>query len=82
MASSLSVAAIGNNQVVITWGDARWNNSMSYALVRSDGSLQTPPLTFMDGGYQPDTTISVSTTGQGVAAYDGSYRSFLPTINK
>lgn len=68
----LSLAADTTGHVVLTWSDSDWNNSRNlyYALLNSDGTLQTPPMIFLSS----DSRIVTGSQGYSSASY-----TFSPT---
>jgi hypothetical protein len=77
----LSVTAEASGSGIITWMDSRWNHNLYYMLLGGDGTEKTPPLAFHSTS-RTDITIITSSTGQGIAYYEGAHVSYLPYIGR
>lgn len=77
-----SVTTDLSDHAILTWMDLDWSAYLYYTLVNGDGSVVTPPMSFL-GSWELDAGFYVSSySGQGIAPYSGAYLDFLPTIRK
>ena len=75
-ADDLSVTRDEFGNAVLTWIDSDIEQSIYYALVKSDGNVITPPIQIYDSQGK---ILSVSTVGASSAFYLGKNRVYLPT---
>ena len=66
---------------ILTWMDAEWKDYLYYTLVNENGDLLTPPMIFISG-QATNPLIQTSFSGQGNAAYEGKWQTFMPTVNR
>jgi hypothetical protein len=80
---NISMTGEINGNVVITWID-QWGYYLSYALMAQDGSLVTPPMTFLRGSDPVSPNILVSNTGRGVAQLENmlTWQVFMPAVKR
>jgi hypothetical protein len=77
--TNFSLAADPTGHAVLTWMDPDYNNSqrLYYALIKSDGTLQTPPMIFLYDEYQivsgllgySNTSYTINSTTSDVDAF-------------
>ena len=73
----LSLASDPTGHVVLTWADPDWNNSrhLFYALLNSNGTLQTPSMLFLSPGYR------INTGAQGYASTSYTFDPTTPGVD-
>jgi hypothetical protein len=79
--SYASVAADAHNNVIITWTDWGTGRHLYYALVKSDGTIVTPPMSFRQS-QAASSEVVVSTIGYGATSFAHGfiYRAYLPLV--
>ena len=65
---------------IIIWMDSLSFDYFYYALVGADGSIVTPAMLFRQAGVGDSLTLS--TTGQGVAYYEPITINYLPVVRR
>ena len=77
----VSLGSDASGRGMLIWIDYRYLNFIYYAVVQqADGSLLTPPMSYVGEGTS--LTIYTSENGQGLASYDGAYREQLPFLRR
>ena len=76
----VSMAVDSQDRAVVVWMDVVNFNYVFYALIDANGVILTPPMSIM--GEVNGLALTLSDTGQAIALYDGSYRTYEPLIRK
>jgi hypothetical protein len=77
----LSVSKDTSGHGILTWMDSAWNNHLYYLMVNRDGTVKTPVMTFYSSA-SVNIPIITSSTGQGIAYYEGSYITYVPVVRR
>ncbi len=64
---------------VLTWMDADQGQRLYYALVGDDGVIMSPPIIFRSGAAG-GSGVFTSSSGHGLAPYEGSWQIYLPVL--
>ncbi len=75
---NLSVSSDHTGRSIVLWQDFSLFRRLYYALLNADGSLATPTVILKDSG--PGKILGASTTGQGLANFEGFYLQFLSVL--
>jgi hypothetical protein len=77
--NEVSVTSDEDGHGIITWGDEIQDDYLYYALVDGEGLLVTPAMIFLKGSG-PDPEVKTSSTGMGIAPYQGFWQMFMPML--
>jgi hypothetical protein len=77
--NEVSVTSDEDGHGIITWGDEIQDDHLYYALVDGEGLLVTPEMIFLKGSCS-DPEVKTSSSGMGIAPYQGFWQMFMPML--
>ena len=77
---AVSLTADKGGRVILVWMDYRYLNFIYYAVVKTDGTVLTPPMIYLGEGNS--LSLYTSEIGLGITTYDGAFRVQVPVVRK